>query len=289
MNQKMQTVSDIKELTGLLSDERASGRSVGLVPTMGALHQGHVSLVNCCKEGNDVTVASIFVNPDQFNNPDDLKKYPRTLEEDLRMLEEAGCTIAFAPEVSTIYPEPDRRVFDFGLLDRVMEGRFRPGHFNGVARVVSRLFEIIKPDRAYFGEKDFQQLAVIRKMTRMLELPVEIIACPTVREADGLAMSSRNRLLGPGQRKNASLINQTLRQAARKKEAKAGEIRQWVTDAINENPCLGLEYFEIVDARSLQPVRDDEFVTDGMIGCIAIYAGDVRLIDNVFFCNFAAL
>jgi pantoate--beta-alanine ligase len=285
----MQTVSDIEELTGLLSGERASGRSVGLVPTMGALHQGHISLVNCCNGGNDVTVASIFVNPDQFNNPDDLKNYPRTLKEDLRMLEEAGCTIAFAPEVSTIYPEPDRRVFDFGLLDRVMEGRFRPGHFNGVARVVSRLFEIIKPDRAYFGEKDFQQLAVIRKMTRMLELPVEIIACPTVREADGLAMSSRNRLLNPEQRENAALINQTLRQAARKKEAKAGEIRQLVTDTINDNPCLGLEYFEIVDARSLQPVSDEVSVTDGMIGCIAVHAGSVRLIDNVFFCNFAAL
>jgi pantoate--beta-alanine ligase len=285
----LKTFSDIKELTGFLSGERASGRSVGLVPTMGALHQGHISLVNCCNGGNDITVASIFVNPDQFNNPDDLKNYPRTLEEDLRMLKEAGCTIAFAPEVSTIYPEPDRRVFDFGLLDKIMEGRFRPGHFNGVARVVSRLFEIIKPGKAYFGEKDFQQLAVIREITRMLELPVEIIACPTVREADGLAMSSRNRLLDTEQRKNAALINQTLRQAVRKKGAKAGEIRRWVTDTINENPYLGLEYFEIADARSLQPVNDQESVTDGMIGCIAVLAGNVRLIDNIFFCNFAAL
>jgi pantoate--beta-alanine ligase len=286
---ELRTISEVKELTGLLSDERASGRSVGLVPTMGALHKGHVSLVECCAAGNDVTVVSIFVNPDQFNDPEDLEKYPRTLDADLNILEEAGCTVAFVPSVHAMYPGPDRRVFDFGILDKVMEGHYRPGHFNGVARAVSRLFEMVGPDRAYFGEKDFQQLAVIREMTRMLKLPVEIIACPTVREDDGLAMSSRNMLLDPEQRKNAALINQTLRQASLKRGQKVGEIRQWVTSTINENPYLGLQYFEIVDPVSLQPASDDGQISGPLIGCIAVHAGKVRLIDNVFFYNFAVL
>jgi pantoate--beta-alanine ligase len=286
---ELRTITEVHELTGLLDHERASGRSVGLVPTMGALHKGHVSLVECCAAGNDVTVVSIFVNPDQFNDPEDLEKYPRTLDEDLQALKETACTIAFVPSVGTMYPGPDRRVFDFGILDKIMEGHFRPGHFNGVARAVSRLFEMVKPDRAYFGEKDFQQLAVIREMTRMLKLPVEIIACPTVREDDGLAMSSRNRLLDPEQRKNAALIIQTLRQASRRKGARVGEIRQWVTETINENPYLGLQYFEIVDPVSLQPAGDDREIGGGLIGCIAVHAGKVRLIDNVFFYNFAVL
>ncbi len=256
---------------------------------MGALHKGHIALVNCCIRDNDVTVASIFVNPDQFNDPDDLKNYPRDMDADLRSLEKAGCDVAFAPSVKTVYPEPDKRIFDFGELDKVMEGQYRPGHFNGVARVVSRLFEMIKPHRAYFGEKDIQQLAVIRKMTKMLDLPVEIIACPTVRESDGLAMSSRNALLGPEQRKNAPLINLTLQEAATKKGMKIGEIKQWVIETINANPFLEVEYFEIVDASDLQPADDHRHFGGGLLGCIAVRAGKIRLIDNVFFYNFAAL
>jgi pantoate--beta-alanine ligase len=285
----LKTVSDIVELTALLSEARSTGGSVGLVPTMGALHRGHLSLVSCCNAGNEVTIASIFVNPDQFNDPKDLENYPSNLDRDLQMLGAADCDIVFVPSVKTIYPEPDRREFDFGMLDKIMEGRFRPGHFTGVARVVSRLFEIIKPDRAYFGEKDFQQLAVIRKMTGMLQLPVEILACPTIRENDGLAMSSRNVLLSPGQRKNAVLIGQTLRKAAKKKGMEVRELKKWVSETINENPLLELEYFEIVGSNDLQPAGDRERVKQGMTGCIAVRVGNVRLIDNIFFYNFEEL
>ncbi len=286
---KLKTVSDIDELADLLAEARSTGKSVGLVPTMGALHKGHLSLVSCCNAGNKVTIVSIFVNPEQFNDPEDLESYPSNLDRDLQMLREADCDIVFVPSVKTIYPVPDMREFDFGPLDKIMEGRFRPGHFTGVARVVSRLFEIIKPDRAYFGEKDFQQLAVIRKMTGMLQLPVEIKACPTVRESDGLAMSSRNVLLSSGQRKNAVLIGQTLRAAAQKKGMAVWELKKWVADTINENPFLDLEYFEIVDSKDLQPAADGERVKQGLTGCIAVRVGNVRLIDNVFFYNFEAL
>lgn len=285
----MKTVFNKDDIRDLITGARDTGKSIGLVPTMGALHNGHLSIVNCCSKVNDVTVVTIFVNPSQFNDPKDLDNYPRDLDRDLRMLEQTCCDIVFVPSVNEVYPEPDRRIFDFGALDKVMEGRYRPGHFNGVAQVVSRLFEIIKPDRAYFGEKDIQQLAVIRRLTEMLNMPVKIKACPTVRESDGLAMSSRNVLLNGEQRKSAVLINQTLRQAAHKRSLKTGEIKKWVTETINSDPFLDIEYFEIVDGKDLQPVSDLDHLRDDLIGCIAVRAGRVRLIDNVFFYNFAVL
>lgn len=278
----------LKETDSYLSAARKNGRSIGLAPTMGALHKGHVSLVEQSRSENDLTVVSIFVNPAQFNDPQDLKNYPRNLERDLGILLDAGCDIAFVPETETVYPEPDKREFDFGDMDKIMEGRFRPGHFTGVARVVSRLFEIIKPDKAYFGEKDIQQLAIIRKMTEMLNLPVEIRGCPTLREDDGLAMSSRNVLLDAQQRKNAPIINQVLQSAAGKKGVPAGEVKQWVAVTIKKNPLLELEYFEIVDSEDLQPVHDHYPLDDKLIGCIAVRAGRVRLIDNIIFSNFTS-
>jgi pantoate--beta-alanine ligase len=286
---KLKTVFNNEDIRHLITGSRTAGKSIGLVPTMGALHFGHLSIVDCCSRVNDVTVVTIFVNPSQFNDPKDLENYPRDLARDLRMLEQTGCDIVFVPTVQGVYPKPDLRIFDFGPLDKIMEGQYRPGHFNGVAQVVSRLFEIIKPDRAYFGEKDIQQLAVIRRLTEMLKIPVEVKACPTVRESDGLAMSSRNVLLNGEQRKSAVLISQTLRKAAQKRELKAGEIKKWVTDTINSDPFLDIEYFEIVDNKELQPVGDLDMIRDDLIGCIAVRAGKVRLIDNIFFCNFAVL
>jgi pantoate--beta-alanine ligase len=276
----------MKEVADFLSKTRALGRSAGLVPTMGALHKGHLSLIDCSTSENDVTVVTIFVNPTQFNDQKDLENYPRNLGKDLELLEGTGCSLVFVPGVKTIYPRPDRRVFDFGGLDKTMEGLYRPGHFNGVAQVVSRLFEIISPDRAYFGEKDIQQLAIIRKMTHMLGMPVEIRACPTLREADGLAMSSRNVLLDAEQRKSAALIYRTLQQAADKTDMDVEQLKEWVARKINGNPALELEYFEIVDSINLQPAGS-RTGSEKVIGCIAVRAGRIRLIDNIFFPNFA--
>ena len=269
-----------------LSDIRRQKRSLGLVPTMGALHEGHISLVNCCRSDNDITAASIFVNPAQFNDPADLENYPRNLSKDLQILQDNGCDLAFVPDVKTIYPWPDNRTFDFGNLGNIMEGHFRPGHFDGVAKVVSRLFEIIKPDKAYFGEKDIQQLAIIRKMTVMYKIPLEIRACPTLRESDGLAMSSRNALLNAEQRKNAALINHTLKKATQKTDLQIGELKQWVSDTINENPFLELDYFEIINKDDFLPVNDRDHISENLIACIAVIVGDIRLIDNIFFSNF---
>jgi len=279
----------IKQAGSFLLKTKMDKRSVGLVPTMGALHRGHLSLIECCRSENAVTVVSVFVNPTQFNDPADLKNYPRDLERDIRLLRGSGCDMVFVPGIKTIYPRPDLRTFDFGGLERSMEGQFRPGHFNGVAQVVSRLFNIIKPDRAYFGKKDIQQLAIIRKLTTMLSLPVEIRACDTLREDDGLAMSSRNVLLSAGQRKNAAIINQTLREVPQKRGLEVGELRQWVADVINDNPFLELEYFEIVGSKDLQPVNDWQGGEEELIACIAVRAGRIRLIDNIFFPNFASL
>lgn len=278
---EMKIINCIAALRSTLDAERSAGKRVGLVPTMGALHAGHLSLVNRCVEENDVCVVSVFVNPTQFNDKRDLETYPRTLEQDCALLEKAGCRYVFAPSDEEMYPEPDTRVFDLGAVATVMEGAFRPGHFNGVVQIVSKLFTIIEPDRAYFGEKDFQQIAVIRSMTRLLKLPVEIVPCPIVREADGLALSSRNVRLTSEQRRIAPVISRTLKEscifaASRTVE----ETKAWVTKTLNEHPPLRVEYFEIVDATSLQPIRSwDE--TAGAVGCAAVYCGDVRLIDNI--------
>lgn len=270
-----------KEIQADLANERNASKSVGFVPTMGALHQGHIELVKRCVAENNVCVVSIFVNPNQFNDKNDLLKYPRTLDEDCKLLTEAGCHYVFAPSVEEIYPQPDNREFDFGDLGNVMEGRFRPGHFNGVAQVVSRLFDIVKPNKAYFGLKDFQQLAIVRDMVRQLNLSVEIVPVPIVRESDGLAMSSRNVRLSENQRKAAVEISQTLFKSQRKRNKMSVEdLKSWVVDTINKNPELEVEYFNIVDGNTLKSI-DNWKETDYAIGCIAVFAGEVRLIDNV--------
>ncbi|WP_445203933.1 pantoate--beta-alanine ligase [Tenuifilum sp.] len=276
-------VDKISDLKTLLQGFSSEGKSIGFVPTMGALHKGHVSLVERSVAENDITVVSIFVNPTQFNDKNDLKNYPRMPEKDIAMLEAAGVNVVFMPTESEIYPEPDTRVFDFGMLDKVMEGKFRPGHFNGVAQVVSKLFDIVEPHRAYFGQKDYQQLAIIRAMVRMLGYRIEIVGCPIVREPDGLAMSSRNLLLTPEHRKSAPLIYQTLAEARNKtNEFSVKDMIDWVVKGINSDPNLKVEYFELVDADSLLPVQGWDH-PNGIVGCIAVWAGNIRLIDNMMF------
>ena len=253
----------------------------GFVPTMGALHEGHLSLVDRCRKECDTVVVSVFVNPTQFNDPNDLKNYPRTAEADIALLEKAGADFAFMPSVEEIYPKKDTRVFDFGQLDKVMEGPSRPGHFNGVAQVVSRLFDIVGCNTAYFGEKDFQQIAIIREMVRQLNYPIRIVACPIVRESDGLAMSSRNLLLTPEHRKAAPLIYQSLREAAELHRALPVEdTKRRIIERINANPLLHVEYFSIVNADTLQNISDWS-EAENVRGCIVVHAGAVRLIDNI--------
>jgi len=279
----MKVFTSIAETKKTLGTHRSKGESIGFVPTMGALHRGHISLVRKAVEENNIVVVSIFVNPTQFNDKSDLTNYPRTPDTDIKLLEEAGVNYIFMPSEKEIYPEPDSRVFDFGLLDKVMEGEHRPGHFNGVAQVVSKLFDIVEPNRAYFGQKDFQQLAVIRQLVKLLALTIEIVSCPIVREIDGLAMSSRNLLLDPAKRNSAPRIYQTLSEARNKAhELSVKELILWVVANINNDANLTVEYFSLADSNSLQPVSnwDD---SNSIIGCIAVKAGSVRLIDNVFF------
>ena len=278
---KMKVVHTTNDLQGLLQNARNEGKSVGLIPTMGALHEGHASLVKRAVKENDVTVISIFVNPTQFNDLNDLKKYPRTLKADCRLLEQIGATIAFAPSVEDIYPQPDTRQFSFAPLDTVMEGPRRPGHFNGVAQIVSHLLELVKPERAYFGEKDFQQLAIIREMVRQMQLQVEIVGCSIVREVDGLALSSRNALLSPSERIQALVISQTLFASSDyAKTHSLAQTKHYVEQCIKDAPGLELEYFEIVDALSMQTVGEWT-ETEKIQGCITVHCGSVRLIDNI--------
>jgi len=257
--------------------------SIGFVPTMGALHEGHLSLVKQALAETDVVVVSVFVNPTQFNNLKDLERYPRTLEADLQILEKTGCHLVFAPAVTEIYPVPDTRKFNFGALETVMEGKHRPGHFNGVAQVVSKLFEIVKPGKAYFGLKDFQQLAIIKNMVAQLNLPIKIVPCPIVREKSGLAMSSRNELLSAEERKNASAISEALFKAIElTNEKSVNELKNWITETINNNPYLTVEYVEIVDDVQLQPVKS--WGKNAVkVCCVAVFCGKVRLIDNIVF------
>lgn len=282
----MNLVKTVKDLQDALSSLRPQGGTVGFVPTMGALHEGHLSLVRRCIADNDVCVVSIFVNPTQFNNKEDLQKYPRNLEKDSQYLQEAGVDIIFAPSEKEIYPHSDTRQFDFGQLDKVMEGLHRPGHFNGVAQVVSRLFDIVKPNRAYFGQKDFQQLAVIRAMVKKLDLPVEIIPMPIVREASGLALSSRNERLTPEQKNLAVNISKELFDSKKHMYLKLSveDTQQKVIATLDALEGLKVEYFEIVDGNSLQPVS--EWKDSGyIVGCIAVFCGEVRLIDNIVYQN----
>ena len=277
----MVIVQTINELKAKLAEEKKSGKAVGFVPTMGALHDGHLSLVRQCKRENGVCVVSIFVNPTQFNDKNDLSAYPRTLQRDCELLETAGCDYVFAPSDDEIYPEPDTRIFDLGPVAEVMEGANRPGHFNGVAQVVSKLFDIVTPDNAYFGEKDYQQIAVIKVMVKQLNMQVNLIACPIVREADGLAMSSRNVRLTPGQRQLAPAIAATLKESLNFAPSKSiREIENRVIETLNRIPCMRVEYYAIVDGQTLQPIKKWSD-SESPIGCIAVFCGDVRLIDNI--------
>ena len=275
----METITNSEELRRALGSRDRSG--IGFVPTMGALHAGHRSLVERARRECATVVVSVFVNPTQFNDKTDLKNYPRTPEADLRLLEEVGADYVFMPSVEEVYPEPDTRTFDFGMIDKVMEGATRPGHFNGVAQVVSRLFDLVKPAKAYFGEKDFQQIAVIREMVRQLRIPVEIIPCPIVRGEDGLALSSRNTLLDTDHRTAAPYIYKVLKAAVEKShQTTPDELAAWVTAQVESNPLLKVIYFQVVDAATMQQVRTWE-ESPAIQGCIAVQAGDIRLIDNI--------
>lgn len=266
-----------------LAAARAEGKKIGLVPTMGALHAGHASLVKRSVSENDVTVVSVFVNPTQFNDKNDLKNYPRTLDADCQFLESLGATYVFAPSVEEVYPEPDTRTFSYPPIDTVMEGPRRPGHFNGVCQIVSKLFYMVQPDRAYFGEKDFQQIAVIRAMVADLKLPIELRPCPIVREESGLALSSRNALLTEAEKRTAVCISQALKTSVDfAKNHTVAETHDLVVGALNATKGLEVEYFEIVNGITLQPVTswDD---APYIVGCITVYCGQrpVRLIDNI--------
>jgi len=267
------------DLKAFLADKK----NIGFVPTMGALHEGHLSLIKRCASENEICVVSVFVNPTQFNDKNDLKNYPRTEDADLALLRANGCDAAFLPSVEEMYPEEDTRVFDFGEIGNVMEGPRRPGHFNGVSQVVSRLFDIVAPQKAYFGEKDFQQIAIIRSMVKQLNYDIEIVSCPIVREQSGLAKSSRNTLLTDGEKEKAVLISKTLFESVNFAKSKSvTDVKQWVIDTINAEQILDVEYFEIVDGYTLQSIENWNDA-DYVVGCITVYCGSrpVRLIDNI--------
>ena len=277
----MLIVQTIAELKACLNGEREQGHSVGLVPTMGALHAGHASLVERSVKENDVTVVSIFLNPTQFNDKKDLERYPRTLEADCELLEKCGAQVVFAPSVEEVYPEPDTRVFSYPPTDAVMEGAFRPGHFNGVCQIVSKLFDYVEPDRAYFGEKDYQQICVIRRMVEDLKMDINIVACPVIREESGLARSSRNTLLSDEERQLAAHIYRVLSES-RKQQMSVAETHDFVVSEIDAIEGLKVQYFSIVDGLTLADVSawDD---AESVVGCITVYCGAVpiRLIDHI--------
>lgn len=282
VNREMKVVHTIAELQAELQRLRScEGASVGLVPTMGALHEGHASLVRRSVQENEATVVSIFLNPTQFNDKTDLAKYPRTLEADCRLLEQCGATLAFAPSVEEVYPEPDTRHFSYPPTDSVMEGAMRPGHFNGVCQIVSKLFAYVQPDRAYFGEKDYQQIAVIRRMVDDLGFHLQIVPCPVIREQSGLAMSSRNTLLTDGERATAANIYRVLQESRTLKLDVAGT-HDYVVNQINSVDGLEVQYFSIVDGNTLADVTSwDE--SESVVGCITVYCGSqpIRLIDHI--------
>ncbi len=281
----MRIIKSTSDLVGYVGECRRQGKRIGLVPTMGALHAGHISLVERCVADNDVAIVSVFVNPTQFNNPDDLATYPRDEESDIRLLSGAGASAVYLPSVEEVYPEGTEaagaHVFDLGEAAEVMEGKMRPGHFQGVAQIVSRLFRLTRADRAYFGEKDFQQIAVVRNMVRSEGIDIEIVACPIKRADDGLALSSRNALLSDDQRRRAPMIYSTLRESV--EYSLSHTVRathDYVVDKLNSVPEMKVEYLEIVDGRTLQPV-DSWDESPWIVGCITVYNGKVRLIDNI--------
>ncbi len=284
------------ETKKIISAFKNQQHSIGFIPTMGALHKGHISLINKAKSECSIVIASIFVNPTQFNNLNDLKNYPRTFEADCIMLEKAGCNVIFAPEIAEMYSEKELelknlkiedkawtegKLVDFGTLEIVMEGAHRPGHFNGVAQIVSKLFRIIEPDKTYFGQKDFQQLAIIRSMVEQLSMPIEIIDCPILREPNGLAMSSRNERLTTEQRKTAALISKTLFQVKNFYTSKSiAELKKFAEQQLNAEPQFKLEYFEIADVNTLKPASEYK-ANQKLIACVALQLGEIRLIDNI--------
>lgn len=278
----MLIVTTVAMLKTEIANARSNGKTIGFVPTMGALHAGHIGLVERSVSENEYNVVSIFVNPTQFNNAGDLAKYPRTIEADALLLEKAGCDLIFAPGIDDMYSENEKNnrfEFDFEGLDSVMEGKFRPGHFNGVVQIVSKLFTLVQPHKSYFGEKDFQQLAIIHLMTIKLGFDIEIIDCPIVREASGLAMSSRNERLSANQRSIAAGISKVLFQSQQlATKTSPTELKSWVENEIAHFEGLQLEYFEIVDAITLQTANNWNSAT---VGCIAVFCGEVRLIDNI--------
>ena len=279
----MEIINSVKELKEKLYIHKSQKRSIGLVPTMGALHKGHISLVEKCSKENDITVVSIFVNPTQFNDKKDLERYPRTLEADCKLLGNIKVDIVFAPSVEEIYPEPDTRTFSYPPTDTVMEGKYRPGHFNGVCQIVSKLFDFVEPDKAYFGEKDFQQVAVIKAMVKDKKYSIEIIQCPIIREDDGLALSSRNALLTSQERLIAVNISKVLKNSIEYSLSHSlNETREWVINHINSTEGLKIEYYEIVDGETLNSIdkwEDSNYI----VGCITVFCGStpIRLIDNI--------
>lgn len=275
--------TDKNSLFQTINNLKAQKKTIGFVPTMGALHKGHISLVKQAQKTCNATVVSIFVNPVQFNNSTDLQTYPRTLEADLALLEAQGCNVVFVPQVSDMYPNglENLESYNFGELETVMEGAFRPGHFNGVAVVVKRLFDMVQADFAFFGIKDFQQVAIVKELVKQYNLPTQIVVCPIVREADGLAMSSRNVRLTADERKQAVQISQTLFAAQNMVHTHSvQEVKDFVTQTINSVPALEVEYFEIVDDERLQPVQLWN-AAQNIVGCVAVNVGAVRLIDNI--------
>lgn len=283
----MRVFNNTIELVAELNTARNRGISIGFVPTMGALHQGHLSLINEASKENDIVVVSIFVNPTQFNNSDDLRKYPRNLEKDTELLKNTKCSLVFAPSEKDIYPDENSKNsnYQLGKITEVLEGKFRPGHFDGVATVVSRLFEIVKPSKAYFGQKDLQQFLIINRLNSLYlkHLNIELVKCPIIREADGLAMSSRNLLLDKEKRKSAAIISQTLYKALEiYRKFSVTNLRKWVIESINKDTNLKVEYFELVNDPDLDEILEWD-QNKRIVACVAVFAGEIRLIDNVYF------
>jgi pantoate--beta-alanine ligase len=277
----MLVIRKIKEIEEIITLQKQKGCTIGFVPTMGALHKGHISLIAYSKQQTGFTVCSIFVNPNQFNNQSDLAHYPRTPDADIAMLEAAGCDVLYMPEVNDVYPEKDTRVFNFGYLDTILEGAHRPGHFNGVGQVVSILLEGVKPDKAFFGSKDYQQVMVVKELVRQLHLPVEIVPCPVLREPDGLAMSSRNTRLSAEERQTAALIPEIMQQARHIALDKGmAAAKSYVAERVSKVAMMKLDYYEICDAETLKPLTE---LKEGAkaISLIALFVGNIRLIDNL--------
>jgi pantoate--beta-alanine ligase len=277
----MRIVAKTAELQAFSDDLKKHKKIIGFVPTMGALHEGHLSLISASRQSCDITICSIFVNPRQFNNPEDLRSYPRTPEDDARLLEKAGCDVLFRPNEEEVYGGAHMPEFDLGPLANILEGRFRPGHFDGVAKVVLRLFEIVNPDVAFFGSKDFQQVLVVKQIVQQLKVPVQIVSCPILREPDGLAMSSRNRLMNESERKVASEVPVMLEEALKIVRQKSiAEAREFVQVRTGTNPLMKLDYFEVCNPENLDILSNGNLPAKFVL-LIAVHVGKVRLIDNL--------